>query len=807
MPDGTQRVHTVYPSIDHSEFISTKFEWPLGRAGMTIVSESERKQLSTSQSIPGNDLVELVRLTQSGLKKENPIFSEGQQTRDHDGIYPVGDVVANITQNVEELPEQGNTTSSVNTTSVDVLQSDGSPEQQEVKTCHDVETNASSGEKKSQILMFKWGSKDKRFRCQICDMSFETGDAFKAHMNKHDRNEGIAKPFTCHICLKSFTNAKTLAQHAKVHSGIPIRRCKFCHKVFANKENLNKHIQTHMDLISCPFCDEKFAYKSSLNIHLAVHVKNNFSCELCDKTFNRKDILKRHMQLHDKDSRKKFKCVECNKHYSHMFVLKRHMRSMHSNEPDGRNCEVCGKFIRNKENLARHMKIHNNERDHICEKCGYSFTQKQHLKDHMNTHSLERKFKCNDCGLEFKHKRTLNRHLTKHKAVHKRTIIPCEYCEGRFDDKAALKRHMQSDHDTIYHCLICQKYFPENKRLSHLEEHEKNGQKTNGKRAFKAYLNKATSTEPVQGVSYTVVKGIKNIESGEKQKHSNLLHFKNFSYTLSSSQNLDQNRRIKSEPDDAFVKASSTRTGDISENDVETDVAESCSKVNPTAEDQLKAACVDTLSPIKLAFHEDGFLSDKQTNTSGDSELIYFVYNGDNDGMVNTADSRSLDLNDLVENTSYPKTPMPVNTRSTSGRNFSSQSDSVLNTDNSVAQFVDGTQTESVHKSYISEPKGYANVPKDAYIVQREGRNQNENILNQSDEKNTKEIQLTPNEESDLKDNVRAVVEPKEEQTFVINIPDEECADHETNRSLLLQTLIDYAESIKDNPLSGEDNS
>ena len=352
------------------------------------------------------------------------------------------------------------------------------------------------------VVMFKWGNKGRRFRCQICDMSFMKSEDFKEHMSKHDKHRVGHNRFSCSICWKTFGSQNTLHLHNKIHSGIPTCRCKYCHKIFANKENLDKHIATHTNLLACGFCDEKFAYQSSLDLHSAVHNQTfPFKCEKCGKSFRRADILKRHSATHDSDKGKRFKCVECGKMYSQTFVLKRHMRSVHSNEHDGQTCEICGKFIRNKENVKRHMKIHRNSRDFECETCGRSFIQKQHLVDHMSTHSGTFDFKCKVCGRNFKHKRTLNRHIHTHNKKYPSQKFSCKHCDVKFPEEHLLTRHIKEEHGNLHMCTICRKSIDKAKLIRHLELHEKRGEHCLGRRAFRVLAHKSTSTEQLDSQS------------------------------------------------------------------------------------------------------------------------------------------------------------------------------------------------------------------------------------------------------------------------------------------------------------------
>ena len=323
----------------------------------------------------------------------------------------------------------------------------------------DVQPDVQEKDKGSDVIMFKWGSLQKPFRCQLCDMLFEDGEKLKEHMDKHIVNaQPSTKPFPCKICPKAFLSSKSLDRHTQMHYGQVQKRCKFCYKVFANRENLERHILTHngQKPHKCPQCNEQFVYRQGLETHMATHSGvRPFACEVCDKTFNRKDILDRHKIIHE-SSRKKYKCVECNKLFSHSFVLKRHTRAVHSNEFDSKECPICKKIIKCKENLVRHMKIHTGERPFACSECGRRFTQKQHVIDHMVLHTGGTPHQCPFCDEAFKHKRTLTRHLRKHEE-HRPYV--CPKCSMGFPEKSMLRKHMKKHEDKHYQCSTCQELF------------------------------------------------------------------------------------------------------------------------------------------------------------------------------------------------------------------------------------------------------------------------------------------------------------------------------------------------------------
>ncbi|XP_060555256.1 zinc finger protein 70-like [Ruditapes philippinarum] len=355
-----------------------------------------------------------------------------------------------------------------------------------------------TAEKKTPVIMFKWGSVKKPFRCQICDMSFTDGNLLRCHLEKHKTTSEPQKPFPCTLCSKSFLSHRSLERHQVIHMGQSQKKCKYCYKVFANKENLEKHLQMHnenaSDTRSCQFCDEQFTSHKLLEKHIGTHWQmKNYQCHVCEKRFKRKEGLERHLYTHDLGKRTKHQCVECPKSFSFLFALKRHVRSVHGNEPDGKKCEICGKFIKNKENIGRHMLLHEGVRQFECYKCGRKFSQKQHVIDHMVIHTNALPFQCKICTCSFRYRRTLSRHMKKHVRVDKeKHVYECLDCQTMFPNEEELIQHSSKNHYEIRNCEICKKTFIDEKsHLRHLCLLKKNSTSV----VNKDLVNKSTETD------------------------------------------------------------------------------------------------------------------------------------------------------------------------------------------------------------------------------------------------------------------------------------------------------------------------
>ena len=76
-----------------------------------------------------------------------------------------------------------------------------------------------------------------RFYCQKCRKGYNTKQAYKVHMDKH---QGIK--YQCGSCSKSFSSQQMRDYHTSVHTGIYRLTCDQCGSGFNEKQQYNKHI-------------------------------------------------------------------------------------------------------------------------------------------------------------------------------------------------------------------------------------------------------------------------------------------------------------------------------------------------------------------------------------------------------------------------------------------------------------------------------------------------------------------------------------------------------------------------------------
>ena len=139
-----------------------------------------------------------------------------------------------------------------------------------------------------------------------------------------------ANSFQCTICLKSFSAAKYLKMHERIHNGAMPYECNTCKKRFKVKSNLNTHLKIHTGEVpfECKTCRKRFTQSGSLKIHERIHTgEKPFECKTCLKTFTQSSHLKIHERIHSGEV--PFQCRTCEKRYQSLSQLRHHEKSHH----------------------------------------------------------------------------------------------------------------------------------------------------------------------------------------------------------------------------------------------------------------------------------------------------------------------------------------------------------------------------------------------------------------------------------------------------------------------------------------------
>ncbi|XP_037955028.1 zinc finger protein 845-like isoform X3 [Teleopsis dalmanni] len=150
-------------------------------------------------------------------------------------------------------------------------------------------------------------SKEKDYRCHVCNGTYKTLMSLKYHSKRH-----MERQYQCNTCSKSFVERYELQQHNYTHTG------ELPHK--------------------CDICGKKFRYSFHLKRHKDVqHLGKRFVCSVegCGKIFTQSFQLKIHAWSHN--GYVPYKCVDCGIGFKKRVLLRAHVKAKHNkilNEED-----------------------------------------------------------------------------------------------------------------------------------------------------------------------------------------------------------------------------------------------------------------------------------------------------------------------------------------------------------------------------------------------------------------------------------------------------------------------------------------
>nr|XP_032811722.1 gastrula zinc finger protein XlCGF67.1-like [Petromyzon marinus] len=113
---------------------------------------------------------------------------------------------------------------------------------------------------------------------------------------------GEERPYSCKMCVQTFTSEAHLNVHLRTHMATRPFRCVTCGRCFSNSSSLNVHERTHMveKPYCCSVCAQTFSHLSSLKRHQRTHTgEKPYHCDVCGQAFTNKRNMKYHRSKHE----------------------------------------------------------------------------------------------------------------------------------------------------------------------------------------------------------------------------------------------------------------------------------------------------------------------------------------------------------------------------------------------------------------------------------------------------------------------------------------------------------------------------
>ncbi|XP_064596032.1 zinc finger protein 30-like [Liolophura sinensis] len=172
--------------------------------------------------------------------------------------------------------------------------------------------------------------------------------------HRSDLSTAKVETHMCARCRKCFTDARSLKNHLRTHTGdLPVG-CELCDKRFTCVSALNRHRKKHLDANSytCMECGKNFRLRASLQRHQVVHSGvRRFTCQVCQKKFMWPACLSRHATVHTRE--RPFRCEVCQKSFGYLSTLHRHRFTHTGIKPF--SCPLCHRRFTRMGAVKRHL--------------------------------------------------------------------------------------------------------------------------------------------------------------------------------------------------------------------------------------------------------------------------------------------------------------------------------------------------------------------------------------------------------------------------------------------------------------------
>ncbi len=253
------------------------------------------------------------------------------------------------------------------------------------------------------------------FECDVCAKKITTKQRFIQHFFGAHRDD---KPYACKSCPKKFGLMESLEKHSKTHTALRKFKCEVCLLSFKERSVLKTHMKKHVrQPVTCKLCGRRFETQNWLNFHLKFTNHNKtYTCDVCGRAIKGKNSLKRHLRSHQPEMN--FECNVCFRKFKFAKSLSDHIRRLNHTDPANATfkCTLCPEVCITKNGLDEHRKIHFDGTHYTCHICPKRYTRSNKLRPHLMDKHIEPiiRFKCELCSETFQYEVTLKTHLANH---------------------------------------------------------------------------------------------------------------------------------------------------------------------------------------------------------------------------------------------------------------------------------------------------------------------------------------------------------------------------------------------------------
>lgn len=247
-------------------------------------------------------------------------------------------------------------------------------------------------------------TRNKRFKCQLCNHTFSTQTSLLKHTNSLHTTQYLRQANSPGVPLTSSSPSSvnvTESNELVIHDN---KNGKAYQNVYGmnrsrnvlpntggnssiglsvissnsrsrNKDCCNSDCSSQMNPMMTPTTTV-----TSVPDH---HYGHPYFCHLCNKVYYSMSALKMHVRTHTLPC----KCNLCGKAFSRMWLLNGHLRTHTGEKPFA--CMICTRAFADRSNLRAHMQTHSEVKRYQCLHCDRTFSRMGLLTKHQTTSCLQ----------------------------------------------------------------------------------------------------------------------------------------------------------------------------------------------------------------------------------------------------------------------------------------------------------------------------------------------------------------------------------------------------------------------------------